>query len=204
MDIKNYLNTYVEQARKEGSSATNPEWMRKFFCEFAEGVEKRIKQASKGDRYIVTKPFAGAFHYLLPPGVTWNIEQSLSNYLDVSESGSVLANMLKKKRVDISVEREPISLLIEFKTNLTFNDLSAAIAEMALVKASKHKGKIRTGALQLYPAAWGIDALSELNRIMGAPLDAIWVLCRKTKSSFEFDLPAIESMRTDIERLVSP
>jgi hypothetical protein len=194
-----YLDTYVAQAQIQAGQDTNPLWMRIFFDNFATNLEQRKndEKRSKGDRYVVTRPFADALKECLKQsGVECELEQPLSKY--VSESAVKSFPLLKRKRVDFSVKRGGALVLIEYKTNLSFNDISAAMAEMLLVKKYATSEKILTAALFLYPASGSIAMFSTLNTIMGSALDAIWVLGRGTKASYEYDLQAFETMHNDI------
>jgi len=197
-----YLDNYVEQARIEASRDFNPARMRSFFKNFADGLEKRknAEERSKGDRYVVTKPFAEAFRTLLPPGADLDTEMPLSEYVSGEDVESF--PLLKRKRVDFSVKRGETLVLIEYKTNLSFNDISAAIAEMFLVKKYAKNKKIFTAALFLYPASGDISLFVKLNEIMGSALDAIWVLGQGTKASYKYNLQAFETMRDDINNFL--
>lgn len=197
-----YLDTYVKQAKMEARRVSNPAWMKSFFTEFSTKLQRRKdeERRSIGDRYIVTRPFAEAFGHLLPAGAKWDTEQPLSKY--VSETDIKRFPLLKRKRVDFSVRRGEALLLIEFKTNLSFNDISAAIAEMHLVKKYATSNRLHTAVLFLYPASGNIDMFIELNKIMGSALDAIWVLGRGTKASYMYDLKAFEKMHDDINNFL--
>jgi len=206
MDHHIYLSTYVTQARKEAGCSTHEEWLRSFFDSFARSVEGETQNSSKGNRNMVPQSFAKAFEHLLPPNTELKHEVALNNIVTIPDR-SELAALVRRKKVDFVLNRGQKSLLVEFKSSLSFNDLSAAIVEMTLAKKFApdlvRDGKLKTASLHLYPAASSNEALREMNSMLDSPLDAIWILCRKTSTAFEFDIDAINKLRKDVSEFLS-
>lgn len=141
-----------------------------------------------------------SLHYLLPPKVKLRKEIPLEDFLCSDINGAVGA-LLKSKRVDFVLEGEGKCLLVEFKTNINFNNLSAAMTEMAVVKKfanARFANSTFTSSLHLFPYRANVKGLRELNICLGSPLDFIWVLCEGPQ--LKFDIQAIKEFRSQVDR----
>ena len=113
-----------------------------------------------------------------------------------------LAKLLNKKTVDFVLKRERCQkrLLIEFKTNIQFNDLSAAMMEMVAVRKfanSEMKTNLFTGSLHLFPYLTNVEGLRALNQSLEPrPLDFIWVFCDRQQ---KFNVEAIKCFRDNVD-----
>lgn len=104
--------------------------------------------------------------------------------------------MLAKKRVDFVVYGKEKTVLIEFKTNLQFNDLAAAMIEMGAVRKYEAPPEVKqviTSSMHLFPYRANIAGLKELNEMFGSPLDNIWVFCQGPE--LKFNVQEIEEFR---------
>ena len=72
--------------------------------------------------------------------------------------------MLMEKKIDYVVYCKEKTVLIEFKTNLQFNDLAAAMIEMAAVKKYEPllDKPIITSSMHLYPSNVSIKGLKRI------------------------------------------
>ncbi len=205
MDHAQYVRRYISECAKEAGNPDNPPFIKHFFEKFGAGIEERVASASKGDRNIIATPFSDALKHIFPGVVP---QARFGSIFNLSGEGATEKNF-KNKSVDFKIDGAAATLLIEFKSTLTFNDVSAAIVEMALAKkfAAKYNFGMRlsTASLHLYPSA-DIRMINEVNSMMGAPLDRIWVLCKKPRASvpyeFYFDIGKIIMMMEDIDLLL--
>ena len=203
MNQKDYLKTYIVQSKIEQLKPDNPKWIKSFFKDFSEELERRIIERSTGDRNLVTGSFSKAFNNLIPEAqlekeVQWEKEVQFKELVELGDD-SELDKMLKKKRIDYVIYCKEKTVLIEFKTNLQFNDLSAAMIEMGVIKKYNTKSKIKsivTSSLHLFPNNVNITGLKELNKKFGSPLDNIWVFCKGPE--LIFDIPEIIKFRNEL------
>ncbi len=108
------------------------------------------------------------------------------------------------------LERGSKRLLIEFKTPLEFNSLTAAMVEMAAAKmfaAPQWNDNLFTASLHLIPNYKNIAGLRALNEALAIPpeigeekkrfpLDFIWILCDE---EHKFIAEAFGKLRDDID-----
>ncbi len=201
MSTSAYIKTYLAESEAEARNQLHPYWLQKFFAEFHASLEKKCDGASAGNRYVVPAAFSSALEHILPRGVQLRREVQLKELLSVSVSDP-LSTLISAKRIDFVIEGTSTSkqLFIEFKTNINFNDLSAAMIEMAIVKRLAKGKAIATGSLHLFPPASNLDGLKALNReFFCSPLDFIWVLCERP--SQKFNISAIKEFRRQIRAL---
>jgi hypothetical protein len=192
-----YLERYLAESSTESRKHLGNKWLRQFFTDFARELEQRANGASAGDRYVVAAAFSKAFNNLVPSNATPEREVQVSRFINLPED-KALSALLGKKRIDFSITNNKTGavLLIEFKTNVQFNDVSAAMVEMASVKKfAKAPRKLQTASLHLFPYRTNVDGLRALNKELGSPLDHIWVFCTP---QLNFDVKAIENFRSSI------
>lgn len=194
-----YINAYLKESAAERDHSTHPAWLRDFFRKFHNQLVEKLDRASPGNRTVVTGAFAAALPHLLPEGVAFRKEVPLSEFFPSHGEHAALLDLVKTKRVDFLFEKDASRLFIEFKTNFNFNDLAAAMVEMAMVKkfitptdGLKHV----TASLHLFPYRANIAGLHALNTSMGSPLDHIWILCKGPVLTF--DIPAIHEFRRSV------
>lgn len=194
-----YIERYLKQAKIEGKSAKET-WLKEFFQSFHRELKERSSNHSPGDKYIVTGAFSVALRNLIPKGRELIPEVGIKEYIEMPKEES-LVKLLSSKRVDFVIKGKNSSLLIEFKSNVQFNDISAAMVEMQVVKKfqSKKLNKISTASLHLFPYKTNVEGLRSLNSALGNPLDNIWVLCTP---ELEFDLKAIRAFRKEVGSIV--
>lgn len=198
-----YINTYLRESKTEAEKS-HPEWLRRFFESFHSELLKNLKKgSSQGDRTVLPKAFSLSLECLLPPGVGCHSENKpLKDFLRPGTSEDLSA-LLKSKRIDFLLEKDAKRIFIEFKTNLNFNDLAAAMVEMAVVKKFLPKQKhdhYFTGSLHLFPSQPNVAGLRELNESLGKPLGFISVLCTREQ---KFDIGAIKKFRDDVETILA-
>ena len=200
-----YVKKYISEAERECECEKHPEWLQQFFGSFAENLKGKVKEASTGNRNFITNAFSESLHHILPIKEKPKTEVSLSDFLEKEKLDSAsepFLNLLNKKRLDFHVRGKKGELLIEFKTNMSFNDLAAAMVEMSLVK--KYAPNIRTASLHLYPSSANVEGLRELNKTTGAPLDFIWVLFPSKKLMIDDDaIKAIKAFRNDVANAIN-
>ena len=160
------------------------------------------RSASGGDRYFVVSAFREAFSHVIPGNTMLKTEVEIGNYLSKRYSKKC-SNLIKRKRIDFVIERPGYGVqFVEFKSNLTFNDLAAAMVEMQIIKKfvlnSKNR-RIHTASLHLFPGRTNVAALREFNKVMGLPIDDIWVFCTGPKVAF--DIKEIKGFRSSIASL---
>lgn len=192
MALSNYLAEYRNQAEIEHKRAQEI-WLKQFFEKFRDNIRENNK-LSPGDRNMVPVAVANALPSLIPNGFKVICEDKLNNYIEFPKNKE-FCDLLGKKRVDFSIIGEKLVLLVEFKTNIQFNDIAAAMIEMAAVKkfVSKNFGKkLLTSSLHLYPYRSNVEGLRQLNIELGSPLDFIWVFCTPAQ---QFDIEAIRQFR---------
>lgn len=202
MTISRYIDCYLIESKAEADKEAHPPWLREFFSHFHRCLQEAcIKGWSPGDRNVMPQVVGKALKYLLPSGVDYDKEVGLREFLAV-ENCEALAKLLNKKTVDFVLKRERCQrrLLIEFKTNIQFNDLSAAMMEMVAVKkfgTPEMKTNLFTGSLHLFPYLTNVDGLRALNESFDPrPLDFIWVLCDRHQ---KFDIEAIKCFRAKVD-----
>jgi len=205
MPLSDYIKRYIDEAELENSDLRHPAWLRDFFKCFSDSLRQSATKASSGDRYIVSVAFRDVLiNHLFPKKIVIKPEEHLDEHIDISTSDP-LGRLLKNKRVDFFIAGKNVDLFIEFKTNLQFNDLAAAMVEMAALKRffSPEKTKtVQTASLHLFPSQPDIEGLRALNAVIGnPPLDHIWVLC-KAQPEFRFDIDAIKSFRKQVTEIV--
>ena len=196
MDGSIYLKDYLIQSELEIKNQSNPEWLKSFFKEFSGFLQRRVENRKKGDRYLVSSSFRAAFKFLIPESVgedSWGSEISLERLVEFKDNSAV-SKMLRKKRVDFVVFGERKNFTFEFKTNLQFNDLAAAMVEMAMVRKYKPIKPIVTASIHLFPYRTNVQGLREMNAMFHPlPLNRIWVFCKGPK--LEFDVEEIKEFR---------
>ncbi len=197
--MSDYINAYLKESADEATKS-HPDWLINFFKSFHSELSQRSNGAAAGNRYVITGAFASSFLHLLPDGVTHRKEVKLQEFSPRGIDGALFA-LVNSKKVDFLVQKQEARLFIEFKTNINFNDLSAAMVEIAVVKkfiATPSMDKIFTGSLHLFPYTADVEGLRELNQVMGQSLDFIWVLCCQWPSP-KFDIQAICRFREDVQ-----
>jgi hypothetical protein len=201
MPISAYINSYLKESETEAKDKLHPSWLKDFFFSFHSSLDIKTKNSvSAGDRYFVASAFSLALSYLLPPGVILKREVPLAAFLSPETSGA-LKSLLSSKRIDFVLQSGSKYLFVEFKSNIQFNDVSAAMVEMAAVKKFSfvpETSKVFTGSLHLFPNATNVTALWELNTSLCSPLDFIWVLCKRGPLP-KFDIPAINQFKEGIQ-----
>lgn len=197
MDSKNYISSYLEQSNLEISKESNPTWIKSFFKVFSEALTRRKNNASSGDRYVITGSFKEAFDNLIPIGLTKESEVEFKKLLQIDANNEV-DKMLMKKKIDYVIHCKEKTILIEFKTNFQFNDLAAAMIEMAAVKKYEPSSdkRIITSSMHLYPSNVSIEGLKGLNEMFGSPLEKIWIFCKGPE--LKFDVSEIIKFRNEL------
>ena len=200
MSASDYINRYIDEAKIESQHAKES-WLKNFFKSFSDELSTRSERAAPGDKYVITSSFSTALPNLIPNGLLLNKESSVKNYIDMPKE-KALCDLLIRKRIDFSIDGKEKTLLIEFKTNVQFNDLAAAMVEMSAIKsfaARKPDKEVRTASLHLFPYRTNVDGLRLLNVALGNPLDHIWVLCTP---ELKYDIDAIKSFRKEVCKIV--
>lgn len=192
MTHSDYIQKYIDDAKKKSKNELLPNWLKKFFLTFHKELDGAAHKASGGDRYLITRAFSkSAIGTIFPKKI--DSEFFIGRLLNEMEE-TPLKNLLSKKRVDFRLEGKDQDILIEFKTNIQFNDLAAAMVEMQTVKMFKPPTKkIVTASLHLFPSSTNVEGLMQLNEKLGKPLDHIWVLCNQDQ---EFDVKEIKKLRS--------
>ncbi len=187
MDNSKYINDYIEQSISQYFNNENPEWLKSFFKEFSKQLKNRSEGKSSGNRHFVSESFSDAFKYLIPENCEYIKQVNFKNFLDLNENNPI-ERMLMKKRIDFLIACDKKTVLIEFKTNLQFNDLSAAMVEMELVKKFNKLSFIRpieTSSIHLFPYSSNCEGLKGMNILLGSPIDKIWVFCKGPELIFD-------------------
>lgn len=201
MKNSDYIQSYLNQSKIEINYPSNPTWLKKFFQTFHDELKYRNSKASPGNRYSVTKSLSISLDHIIPEKTILKREIQLKDLLSFSDDNE-LEKMLKRKRIDFLIETQKSLLLIEFKTNLQFNDVAAAMIEMGIVKKYKkriNKKNIITGSLHLFPFKSNIVGIKEMNSLFETPLDNIWIFCKGPELSF--DTKAIMNFRNMIKKI---
>ncbi len=192
MALSSYLAEYRNQAEIEHKRA-HEVWLQQFFKKFIDNFRENNK-LSPGDRNMVPAAVTNALKCLIPNGFELVCEDKLGNYIELPKD-KAFCDLLRKKRVDFSIIGKKLVLLVEFKTNIQFNDIAAAMIEMAAVKKFVSKNfekKLLTSSLHLYPYRSNLEGLRQLNIELGSPLDFIWVFCTPAQ---QFDIETIRQFR---------
>lgn len=199
MAVSDYVSGYISEARIEFQKAKEP-WLKNFFKEFGEELLTRSNGASPGDKYVITGAFSKALPNLIPDRLRLIREAVMKNYIDLPEEAA-LSDLLSRKRIDFAIEGKEKTLLVEFKTNVQFNDIAAAMVEMLAVKkfATKNHCQVITASLHLFPYRTNVEGIRSLNDALEKPLEHIWVMCTP---ELKYDIAAIKSFRKDISDLV--
>lgn len=200
MATSEYIKRYLDQAKKEHKKAKES-WLEDFFKAFYDQLKDRSIKASPGDKYVVAGAFATALNSLIPEGLDVIREVGIKKYIDLPAEKE-LSDLLSRKRVDFAIEGKNTALLIEFKTNVQFNDVSAAMVEMMAVKkfySAKTAKAVSTASLHLFPYRTNVAGLRLLNSTLGNPLDNIWIFCTP---ELEFDTDAIRAFRKGVRDIV--
>ena len=206
---------YSRLYENECNNSALPAWLRRFNKDFQIALAENLENAKSGNRNTVCAAFSKAFDHLLPAGVKAirrGAEMKISRYIP-SENQAKCGHYLREhKTVDFVLRKEEATtlaeadtFLVEFKTNLTFNDLAAAMLEMAAVKkfasSNGNARRIRTASLHLL-CSKDAASLKEVNEVMEQPLDCIWVFCKKGQgqNQQQFNVTEIEQFRNDVGR----
>ena len=207
MAASDYIKAYIQDSRRNAEEGIRPQWLRDFFAEFAGELEDRCSRSSAGGRYVVSGAFDKGFWRLVPSGIEKG-NQRINEYLDGAGRNSTGGS----KAVDFVLKGAGGQLyFIEFKTNLTFNDLAAAMVEMALVKMHltgkthserRNGNKVRTASIHLFPKNTSVEELMDINSVFGSPLDKIWVLCGSGDKP-QFCIKELKALRRDIKDFMS-
>lgn len=203
MTTSNYVSRYIDEAKRESRKTKEP-WLKEFLVEFSRELIERSGSASSGDRYVIAGAFARAIQKLIPDGLEFYPESSLGKYIDLPNlpEDEALRKLLTKKKIDFAIKGNSKTLLIEFKTNVQFNDVAAAMVEMMAVKKFANeltKKSVSMGSLHLFPYRTNVDGLRLLNTSLERPLDHIWILCTP---DLQYDIDAISSFRNDLLNLL--
>lgn len=205
-----YISRYIEQTNIESKNLKHPKWIRDFFSIFNDELYSNAKSASPGNKNIITSSFRVAFvEKIAPKEIHIQPEVQISCYIDESRIESEdLKKLLSTKRVDFVAKNSSSSnnkeLVIEFKSNIQFNDFSAAIVQMAAIKRFLKKdieNSIITASLHLFPFKANTNGLKALNSELWhqKAIDHIWILCNPL---LEFNIGEIKKLRADISRLL--
>lgn len=216
MANSDYINGYLIEADRESKRRGAEPWLKNFFKAFHKNLSNRARISNTGDRNVVFGAFSDALEEemnadnegdqrqgLIPPGICLK-DPSLKQYIKLPRSSEELAlhELLSKKKVDFALGKDSKSLLIEFKTNVQFNDVAAAMIEMMVVKRfsdKKAQKTTTTASLHLFPYRTNVEGLRLLNDSLGRPLDYIWILCTP---DLKFDSNAIKSFRNDLSEIL--
>jgi hypothetical protein len=128
----------------------------------------------------VTTPFGAALKVLFPEkGDCHELIQKevpIGDFLDEEQIGQLhgkTQKLIRKKRVDFLLTgKNGSQLFIEFKTALAFNELSAAMIEMQLLRKfvlKQPNRRVRTASLHIFPGQRNLDAFRDLNATLGNP-----------------------------------
>lgn len=205
-----YLNGYLNQSKAEMEKGYHPKWLREFFESFHDELNKRGKNTNPGNKYVVVGAFSKSLEHLLPPGINPPIkEHKPLEHSPLPGINKEFSDFLKSKRIDFLLEKGAKRVLIEYKTNSQFSDVSAAMVEMHmfmkfLPRQKNGKKDTWTASLHLFPSTPSVAVLRRLNEELGKPLDEIWVLCKEGEKLPVFDIAAIKKFRKDIANYLMP
>jgi len=179
-----YITQYLNQAKEISASTKWPKYVQNFFKTFHASLKKNTRAASQGDRYFVERSLSDAFYSLFPESYrncsdrkTPTIKRNV-NILEYMNHGFPL----KIKKMDFVIKSKKGLYFIEVKTSLQFNDFSAAMVEMFIIKKHiKKEINFKTSSLHLFPYTTGIKGLLEVNKDLGSPIQNVFILCQKEK-----------------------
>lgn len=203
MAASNYIEIYITQANNERKKVKKAEesWLENFFSAFSRELGRRNKAASSGDRTVISGAFSVAFKELIPEGLELVKEPLLKDYIELPENENLKA-LLSGKKADFAIRNnsKDAAILIEFKTNVQFNDVAAAMVEMMAVKKFRSFAKLKTASLHLFPYKTNVAGLRSLNDAFGNPLDHFWVFCTPDQ---KFDINAIQAFRDEVSNILN-
>lgn len=205
---------YITQAKKEAMSAKNKN-TRAFFKALHETLSAQWKASDRpSDKSYLPRAFDHALKELLHPLEIPEKERELKRFECFQPSLRQLsseASFLSKKRPDYILENNKNKriVILELKTNISFNDFSAAIVQAFLIKKmAESKGDYHYYIASIHMASWKDDPEKYywMNKQFGNPLDDVWIFSAQPKgapSELKFDVAAIEAFGAKVTNFLN-